>query len=173
MSESIITAESESDYRSFAALIVDYVDWTRLRYQDQAWFVDAIFGHQSLEDELNALARIYGAPDGRTLLAYRDGELVGCGAYRRLSDRICEMKRLFVAPRFHGAGSGRRLATALMDAARGAGYEVMRLDTALRLTEAIAMYRSLGFRPCRAYHEYPPEFAANVLFMEVSLAGGA
>ena len=121
------------------------------------------------KSELQALPISYGPPEGRTLLAKIDGDAVGCIAYRRLSDSICEMKRLYVRTGGQGLGIGRRLSLALIDAARQDGFELMRLDTASLLTEAIALYKSLGFRECPPYNEYPDEFRPYIVFMDLPL----
>ena len=56
-----------------------------------------------------------------------------------------------------------------MDAARREGYRVMHLDTSRRLTEAIALYESFGFRECPPYRAYPPDLMPHLLFMEAGL----
>ncbi len=72
---------------------------------------------------------------------------VGCGALLFHGDGIATLKRMWVAPRVRGTGLGRRLLVALEDAAaRRRGVTVIRLETNLSLTEAIAMYRSAGYR---------------------------
>ena len=129
MPEEILVASSAHDYAAFAGLVTEYVDWCRARYREDAWFVNEVFGHQSLATELEALPFTYGSPNGKTLLAVRDGVVCGGGAYRRLGDGTCEMKRLFVPSRFSGSGSGRRLCTALIQSARAEGFTLMRLDT--------------------------------------------
>ncbi|HEY4066145.1 MAG TPA: GNAT family N-acetyltransferase [Burkholderiaceae bacterium] len=169
--EHIRPASSPSDFAAFASLVTEYVAWFRTRYHDDADFVDGIFGHQSLDAELQALPRAYAAPNGRALLAVReDGQVAGAGAYRRLPDGACEMKRLFVPARFGGHGTGRRLCNTLIASARDDGYALMRLDTGRRLLEAISMYESLGFTRCPPYHEYPAALMREIVFMELSLS---
>lgn len=171
MAEPIRLASTPGDFAAFAALVAEYVAWFRVRYQDDAAFVDGIFGHQSLDTELQALPRAYSAPNGRAFLAIReDGQVGGAGAYRRLADGACEMKRLFVPARHAGRGIGRRLCNALIASARAEGYTEMRLDTGRRLTEAIAMYESLGFTRCPPYHAYPAELMREIVFMDLPLA---
>jgi GNAT superfamily N-acetyltransferase len=171
VSELIRAASTASDYDGFAGLVSEYVDWCRARYRQDEWFVDQVFGHQSLASELDALPAAYGPPNGRTLLAFRDGQLCGGGAYRRLADGTCEMKRLFVPTRSSGAGTGRRLCEALIRSAQTEGFGLMRLDTANLFTEAIALYKSVGFRECVPYHEYPQALMPYLVFMELPLDG--
>src|SRR5205085_11036530 len=81
---------------------------------------------QNFDAELATLPGEYAAPGGQLLLAYVDGQLAGCGALRACGDsdyaNACEMKRLYVRPRFRGFGLGRALAEALLEQARSAGY---------------------------------------------------
>jgi ribosomal protein S18 acetylase RimI-like enzyme len=172
MAEEIVVATTDDDYAAFGVLIREYWQWLQARYGDLPGFVDAVGGHQALDEELNSLSSKYGPPGGRTLLAKREGLVVGGIAYRDLGDGSCEMKRLFVPDRFQGMGTGRRLCLALLDAAVADGYQLIRLDTGYQNEEALTMYESLGFRECPPYHEYPAELVANLRFMEKSLAIG-
>jgi GNAT superfamily N-acetyltransferase len=170
MAETIAPATSSVDFADFAALVGDYVEWSRRRYAGDAWFMDAAFGHQALDAELAEGFPAYRPPAGLALLARRDRSTLGGVAYRRLSDEACEMKRLFVRAEGQGSGLGRRLCLALMEAARHAGYRVMRLDTADLFGEAIALYRAVGFRDCPPFHAYPEAVAPRIVFMERSLS---
>lgn len=171
MPETIHAAATAGDYSAFAGLIREYVEWSRTRYRGDAWFIEQTFSHQSLQAELEDLSVCYGPPNGKTLLALSDGQICGGVACRRLSDEICEMKRLFVPDRFRGRGTGRRLCEAIIASARDAGFRLMRLDTGNLLTEAIGMYKSVGFRICAPYHQYPEPLMPYLVFMEMSLAG--
>ena len=163
------TAVSGADYAAFSGLIDEYQAWLRRRYHDDPWFIDQVFSHQGLAEELRQLPQMYGPPHGRILLAVRDGVVCGGGAFRRLGDGSCEMKRLFVPERHAGAGIGTRLGLELVAAARTAGYRMMRLDTARRLTEALSLYRRMGFRDCAPYHDYPQRLRDYIRFMELPL----
>jgi ribosomal protein S18 acetylase RimI-like enzyme len=162
----IFAATTAEDFRSYGLLIREYVDWLRGRLQQASWFMDQVMAHQSLDQELASLKTKYGPPRGRAFLARIDGEICGGGAYQKMTDDICEMKRLFVRPPFHGRGIGRQLCQTLTQSAVDDGFMLMRLDTARHLTEAIGMYESLGFARCSPYRDYPDELLPYLVFME-------
>jgi GNAT superfamily N-acetyltransferase len=168
--DEVIPATTREHFRAFATLMREYVEWCREKYSGDTWFIDAVVGNQSLEEELQELSSLYGLPNGRAFLARSGDEIVGCIAYQRLSDTICQMKRLFVRPAAQGHGTGRRLCLAAIDAARNDGYDLMRLDAANFLTDAIALYRSIGFRDRPANNDYPDDFLPYIVFMEMPLA---
>lgn len=166
---SISLAADEQDYNAFASLVRDYTGWLSVRLASEAWFMDAVLKHQSLDIELATLETTYGPPNGQVLLARHDGGIAGGVAFRRLGAGVCEMKRMFVRDRFRGLGLGRNLCRAVMESARNEGYGLMQLDTSHKLTEAIALYQSLGFRECPPYRDYPPDLLPHLYFMEASL----
>ena len=65
------------------------------------------------------------------------------------------MKRLYVRAQHRGSGLGRRLATAVIAAAKELGYETLKLDTLPQLKAAQRMYESLGFRETAPYNDNP------------------
>lgn len=124
--------------------------------------------YQNFDDELASLPGKYAPPTGALLIA-RDasGEALGCVAMRPLDEPgICEMKRLYVAPAGRGQGLGKKLALAIIEAARVAGYREMRLDTLATMHDAQRLYRALGFVEIGAYYETPIE---NTVFMSLAL----
>lgn len=111
----------------------------------------------------------YGRPQGRVFLAEVNQALVGCGAYRRRDDVTCEMKRLFVRADQRGSGLGRDLCREIVAQARADGYRAICLDTMDWMTQARAIYRSMGFRERPPYREYPAAIADRLRFIELPL----
>lgn len=110
---------------------------------------------QDFDRERAGLPGAYLRPRGRLLLARVDGRAAGCVALRAWDDESGEVKRLFVHPAYRGQGVGRALAEAIAAAGREAGYRRLVLDTIDTMTEAIALYRSLGFSSIPPYRPNP------------------
>ena len=136
---------------------------TRRLFREYARDIGVDLCFQGFEQELAELPGRYAPPDGNLLLALHGRVPVGCVALRKIGDGVCEMKRLYVRPRFRRTGMGRKLAEAIIDSARRLGYARMRLDTLASLKPAIALYESLGFYRIRPYYHNP---LGNVVFLE-------
>lgn len=122
---------------------------------------------QNFDEELTGLPGDYAPPNGRLLLATCDGELAGCVALHQTAPDICEMKRLYVRPHFRGQGMGQTLTEEIIAEARQIGYKRLRLDTVGPvMTNAVALYRKLGFREIPPYRENP---IPGALYMELTL----
>lgn len=123
-------------------------------------------GFQDFEEELANLPGDYARPEGYLLLAkYRD-KVAGCVGLRKLSDGICEGKRLYVRPEYRGLKIGRKLVEAIITEARRIGYSRVRGDTVPSMQAAQALYTSLGFKEIGPYRYNPIE---GVKFMELKL----
>ena len=84
-------------------------------------------------------------PAGAFLVGWIDDEPVCCGGVKRLDERICEIKKMYVVPGARGPGLARRLLRVLEDKARQLGYTVARLDTGPRQGNAQGLYESEGY----------------------------
>ena len=172
----ITPARTDSDLETVANLFRNYA---------HALGFDLTF--QSFEEELAQIPGKYAPPRGQLLLARRlkhcamkipktfdHGDVLGCVGCRPLaasnnrsiSDRTCEMKRLYVTPAGRGLGVGKLLVKAAIDFARRSGYKWMLLDTLPTMTAAQALYRAHGFTECERYYETPLE---GTMFMSLNL----
>lgn len=135
------------------------LDAARALFREYAAGLGVDLCFQNFDAELAALPGDYAPPQGALLLAWVDGELAGCGAFRPLRDvdyaNACEMKRLYVRRAFRRFGLGRLLAQALIDGAMQAGYSAMLLDTLDDMEAARGLYTSLGFEEVPPYYFNP------------------
>ena len=132
--DGIYQAESEGDIEAARALFVEYAK--SLDYQ---------FCFQGFKDELAQLPGNYAPPSGRLLLAEVSGVVAGCAGLQVLGQGRCEIKRLYVRPEFRGRALGRRLAEAILGAARDMGCARVFLETLPSMKSARALYDDLGF----------------------------
>lgn len=108
------------------------------------------------------------APNAFFYVARREGKALGCGALIIADDGWGEVKRMWVAPEARGQGVGRMLLGAIEAAAQDKGVAVLRLETGVRQSEAIGLYRRCGFSDCGPFGSYKPDPLS--LFMEKRLA---
>lgn len=89
------------------------------------------------------------ASGARLAVAERDGELLGCGAWRRFDGaalgRMAELKKLMTLPAARGQGVGRSVVEALVQDAKTAGIELLTLECRGNNHAALHLYVSLGF----------------------------
>jgi GNAT superfamily N-acetyltransferase len=142
------------------------IEQVRRLFREYETFLDEDLCFQSFEEELAGLPGKYALPSGALLIAVHRGRTVGCVGVRELGSGVCEMKRLFVRPEARGLGVGRKLAAEIIAVARSLGYSLMRLDTLDRLTEAMRLYQSLGFRKTAPYYSNP---LPGVVYLELVL----
>jgi len=110
---------------------------------------------ENYEDEISHhLPGRFGPPAGCLLLAEYKSETAGCVGLMDLGDGICEMRRLFVRPRFRRLGIGNALAEAVIERGRSLKYAAMRLNTNGKMTGAEELYRSLGFGDIEPYEQF-------------------
>ena len=152
----LVPAESADQIEAVRKLLHEY--WEN---RNLATFV------MNFDQEVAGLPGNYAPPSGRLFLAHWGDEVAGCIALRKLEPDICEMKRLYLRPKFRGKGFGRTLAEFIISEARKIGYKRMRLDTIRdNMQDAIALYRRLGFQEIEAYRNNP---LPTAIYMELML----
>jgi GNAT superfamily N-acetyltransferase len=101
-------------------------------------------------------------PHGLYLIAYDAlGTPVASGGWRTqdendegYADGDAELKRMYVIEQMRGRGLARRILAALEEDARAAGRRRMVLETGAKQPEAVALYTSSGYEPCRKFGYY-------------------
>jgi putative acetyltransferase len=106
-------------------------------------------------------------PQVTFLVARAEGRAVGCGAVVQSAEGWAEIKRMFVSPAARGRQVGRKLLERLEAVAREKGIAALRLETGISQPEALALYRSAGFREIEPFGDYRPDPLS--LFMEKTI----
>lgn len=142
-----------------------FSEYTKMLIEHDRFF-EKYLALQHYEKELEHLEEKYGMPDGRLYLAYDKEELAGCIALRKIDTKRCEMKRLYVKPKFRGKQIGKKLVQKIVEDAKEIGYSSMLLDTLPCLESAIKLYRTCGFYEIACYNNSPMEVA---IYMQLDL----
>ncbi len=110
-------------------------------------------------DDTPVDAAEFDPPHGVFLVAYLDGEPVGCGAWRTNAEDpgAAEIKRMYVRPTARNRGVARALLRAVEEHARSAGRTRAVLETGIRQPEAIALYASAGYARIADFGHYKGE----------------
>lgn len=90
------------------------------------------------------------------LAADIDQQIVGCGGVKYVQT-WAELKRLYERPEFRRHGIARRLLAELEQVAVTAGRSLMRLETGIHQTEAIAFYERCGYQRAERFYPYEPD----------------
>lgn len=104
---------------------------------------------------------------GRIFFAVVDGRCVGCCALRCMNDTEFEVAKMAVTPDFQGAGIGRKLLHAVIEAGRSSGARRLYLETNHQLKPAIRLYESLGFRHMGPDDITPSPYERADVYMEL------
>jgi putative acetyltransferase len=100
---------------------------------------------------------------GTFLVTVNDGRIIGTGAIRRLEEDVCELKRLWLLPEYHGQGLGYRMMQELFRIARQKGYKSMRLFTdPVYQKRAVEFYKRLGFCEIQASGDDPDDIGMEL-----------
>jgi GNAT superfamily N-acetyltransferase len=88
------------------------------------------------------------------VVAYLDGEAVGCGAFKEYELGAVEIKRMFVKPEHRGKRIAAQVLTELEGWAGELGYSEFVLETGKKQPEAIRLYQRSGYQLIPNYGQY-------------------
>jgi GNAT superfamily N-acetyltransferase len=88
------------------------------------------------------------------VVAYEDGEAVGCGAIKEYESGAAEIKRMFVRTERRGRGIAKSILSELEMWANELDFSECILETGLKQPEAIALYRKSGYETIPNYGQY-------------------
>ena len=101
---------------------------------------------RATDRDLNDLEGFY--KDGMfAVLETEDGAIIGTVGIAPLSVAACELRKMYLMPRYRGRGYGARLLKHAMERARALGFARMELSTKRIMEEAVGLYTKYGFAP--------------------------
>lgn len=130
----VVRAVFPDDLKDVLDLYVEYVNSTS---------VDLSF--QDNDHEFSQLPEKYSSKESKIFLLRKDGKPVGCAAFRKLDDTVCEMKRVYIRPSARGSNQGAKLVDRILQEAIISGYQKICLDVLPEFKTALKLYKSYGF----------------------------
>lgn len=108
-------------------------------------------------------------PGGHIFIAVANGEPIGCCALVVLEPGEFELAKMAVTERCQGRGVGRKVLEYTVAEARALGARRLCLDTNSKLTNAIHLYESVGFRHLPPERMKASSYARSDVQMEMFL----
>ena len=88
------------------------------------------------------------------VIAFDDGEPVGCGAFKRYEEGVAEIKRMYIKPESRGRRIAALVLRELESWAAELGFTKCILETGHKQPEAIALYKREGYSVIPNYGQY-------------------
>lgn len=161
-------AETAADFAAVARLmtalrVLDEVESAKLGVPPEA--VASYYTNRSAE----ALGARFRRPDAAMFVLREGAAIAGCGGLVEDGAGIAELRHVFLEPASRGRGHGAALVTRLIDEARARGLRELRLETAVFLTAAIALYRRQGFTEVPPFAPVPAGLEGLSVFLSLRL----
>lgn len=149
--------EEPYDGETAGRLVAALNDKINVRYAaEMAGWTEAELAEDAAGYQGEVTAEMVRRPRGSFLVAWLDGEPVGCGAVKRFDGLpdVAEIKRMYTAPPARRRGVSRALLRRLEDVAAELGYRRIQLETGTEQPEALALYESAGWHRITPYGRY-------------------
>ena len=88
------------------------------------------------------------------VVAYENGEAVGCGAFKEYEPNVAEIKRMYVPFEQRGRGIAGRVLAELEAWAKELNFTECVLETGKKQPEAIRLYEKSGYETIPNYGQY-------------------
>lgn len=88
------------------------------------------------------------------IICYQNDVAVGCGAFKKSDTRVAEIKRMFVPVEHRGKGIAIKILSELEIWAKVLNHTSCILETSVKLENAIALYKKLGYEFIPNYEPY-------------------
>ena len=111
------------------------------------------FNRQGELSDIDHFQSYYFGNHGLFLVVIDDNQVVGTGAFRRIDENVCELKRLWLLEPYQGKGMGYQVLKELIKFAKAKGYKKVVLETDYEQERAFRFYRKAGFQPTEKYND--------------------
>jgi GNAT superfamily N-acetyltransferase len=88
------------------------------------------------------------------VLAFKNDQIVGCGAFKPYDLKTIEIKRMYTHPDARGMGMASLVLAELESWAMEKGFFRCVLETGIKMPDAIALYTKLGYHETPNYGQY-------------------
>ena len=95
-------------------------------------------------EDLNNIEKVY-LKNGEFLVGEISGKIVAMGAFKKVSEKKAEIKRIRVYPNYQKKGFGRTILDELEKRAAKMGYKILQLDTTNRQKSAQKFFEKNGY----------------------------
>jgi N-acetylglutamate synthase-like GNAT family acetyltransferase len=144
-------------------------DTTAFKTLNEEWitryFTLEKMDRETLGDPENKILR----KGGHIFMVYLGHQAVGCVALIPLGQGVYELSKMAVAPELRGLGIGRRLLEHAITQAKQMGARSLFLGSNAKLTSAVHLYESVGFRHVPPGNIPPMPYTRANVFMEMPL----
>ena len=79
---------------------------------------------------------------------------IGCGCFRKITDAVAELKRVFVLPDYRRQGIAKVLVKNCEEIAKRKNSICMRLETGVEMIEAIELYKKMNYSIIENYDNF-------------------
>jgi N-acetylglutamate synthase-like GNAT family acetyltransferase len=144
-------------------------DEAAFQHLNEAW-IERYFTIEERDREiLENPSRFILGPGGEILFGTIDGVIVACCALVPMEEGCFEVSKMTVAEEYRSHGIGRELLEAVIQKAKEMGASRLYLETNSKLTNAIRLYRSVGFVDVPPERSHPSPYARANVRMEMML----
>jgi len=88
------------------------------------------------------------------VVAYMENQPIGCGAFKKFNQNSVEIKRMFTLPQSRGKGIATLILKELENWASDLDYSSCILETGIRQTEAVILYKKNFYNITSNYGQY-------------------
>ena len=111
-----------------------------------------IVSPEETDKDISDLDRYYFENNGWFAVIDDGVRIIGSYGIFRISNRVCELRKMYLLPEFQGRGLGRSMMEDALKQARELGYAEMVLETNTLLDKAIHLYSKFGFKEYKPGH---------------------